>query len=136
MKISFFFRISPTTPASLKTSVWLRILLTAAASILALGLAACNGAKADPDAGAPPKTAVEPDLDANNFKVDHPEQFPLFTAVEHKGVPALNVTGIVQPDISRAVPVISLAAGRVVELKARLGDVVEKGAASAQGSQQ
>jgi cobalt-zinc-cadmium efflux system membrane fusion protein len=39
----------------------------------------------------------------------------------------LNVTGVVQPDINRAVPVISLAAGRVVEIKARLGDVVTKG---------
>ncbi len=28
-----------------------------------------------------------PDLDANNFKVDHPEQFPLATAIEHKAVP-------------------------------------------------
>jgi len=39
----------------------------------------------------------------------------------------LNVTGVVQPDIARAVPVISLAAGRVVEIKARLGDEVKKG---------
>ncbi|MGA9259468.1 MAG: efflux RND transporter periplasmic adaptor subunit, partial [Candidatus Sulfotelmatobacter sp.] len=31
------------------------------------------------------------------------------------------------PDIARAVPVISLASGRVVEIKARLGDVVKKG---------
>ena len=37
------------------------------------------------------------------------------------------MTGVVQPDITRAVPVISLAAGRVVEIKARLGDVVKKG---------
>ena len=37
------------------------------------------------------------------------------------------MTGVVQPDISRAVPVISLAAGRVVEVKARLGDPVKKG---------
>jgi cobalt-zinc-cadmium efflux system membrane fusion protein len=37
------------------------------------------------------------------------------------------VTGVVQPDINRSVPVISLAAGRVVEIKARLGDVVQKG---------
>jgi len=66
-------------------------------------------------------------MDANNFKVDHPEQFPLATAVEHKTVPALNVTGVIQPDIARAVPVISLASGRVVEIKARLGDVVKKG---------
>jgi len=66
-------------------------------------------------------------MDANNFKVDHPDQFPLATAVEHKAAPALNVTGVVQPDIARAVPVISIAAGRVVELKARLGDSVKKG---------
>jgi cobalt-zinc-cadmium efflux system membrane fusion protein len=51
----------------------------------------------------------------------------LVTAVEHKAVPALNVTGVVQPDIARAVPVISLAAGRVVEIKSRLGDTVKKG---------
>ncbi len=95
--------------------------------MLALGLGACNGAKADPNAEAPPKATVEPDLDANNFKVDHPDQFPLVTAVEHKAVSALNVTGVVQPDITRAVPVISLATGRVVEIKARLGDTVEKG---------
>jgi len=94
---------------------------------LSLGLLGCNEGKADPNAEAPPKAVVEPDLDANNFKVDHPEQFPLATAIEHKAVPALNVTGVVQPDIARAVPVISLAAGRVVEIKARLGDVVQKG---------
>jgi cobalt-zinc-cadmium efflux system membrane fusion protein len=87
----------------------------------------CNQGKADPKAEAPPAATVVPDLDANNFKVDHPEQFPLVTATEYKAAPALNVTGVVQPDVSRAVPVISLAAGRVVEVKARLGDVVKKG---------
>jgi len=91
-----------------------------------MALSGCNG-KPDQNAEAPPKVTVEPDLDANNFKVDHPDQFPLVTAGEHKAVPALNATGVVQPDISRAVPVISLASGRVVEIKARLGDVVEKG---------
>ena len=93
---------------------------------LFLLLSACSD-KADPRAEAPPKATVEPDLDSNNFKVDHPDQFPLVAAVEHKAVSALNVTGMVQPDISRAVPVISLAAGRVVEVKARLGDSVKKG---------
>ncbi len=90
-------------------------------------LSACNDGKADPKAEAPPPATVEPDMDANNFKVDHPDQFPLATAVEHKAAPSLNVTGVVQPDISRAVPVISLASGRVVEVKAKLGDVVKKG---------
>ena len=90
-------------------------------------LTGCNEGKPDPKAEAPPQATVVPDLDANNFKVDHPDQFPMVTAVEHKAAPALNVTGVVQPDINRAVPVISLAAGRVVEIKARLGDTVTKG---------
>ncbi len=95
------------------------------ASILAL--AGCGEDKASQKAEAPPPATVEAEMDANNFKVEHPEQFLLATAIEHKTVPALNVTGVVQPDIARAVPVISLAAGRVVEIKARLGDVVKKG---------
>jgi cobalt-zinc-cadmium efflux system membrane fusion protein len=70
---------------------------------------------------------VEPDFDANNFKVDHPEQFPLATAGEHTAAPELNVTGVVNPDVSRQVPVPSLATGRVVEIDARLGDTVQKG---------
>jgi len=97
--------------------------------LLLLGLASavsCTKGNADPNAGAPPKAQVEAELDANNFRVDRPEQFPLAVAVEHKSVSALNVTGVVQPDIVRAVPVVSLATGRVVEIKARLGDVVEK----------
>jgi membrane fusion protein, heavy metal efflux system len=109
-------------PSSSKT-----LLSAVLCSMLALALTACSSGKADPSAEAPPKATVEPDLDANNFKVEHPDQFPLVAATERKAVTALNATGVVQPDITRAVPVISLAAGRVVELKARLGDVVEKG---------
>jgi membrane fusion protein, heavy metal efflux system len=90
-------------------------------------LPACNEGKADPKAEAPPAATVVPDLNSNDFKVDHPDLFPLATAAEYKAAPALNVTGVVQPDIARAVPVISVAAGRVVEIKARLGDVVKKG---------
>jgi cobalt-zinc-cadmium efflux system membrane fusion protein len=100
--------------------------LAAALGLPLLLLVSCTG-KEDPKAEAPPKATVEPDLDSNNFKFDHSDQFPLVTAVEHKAAPALNVTGVVQPDIARAVPVISLAAGRVVEIKARLGDPVKKG---------
>ena len=94
---------------------------------LGLWLLGCGEKKPDPRAEAPPTAKVESDLDANNFKVDHPEQFPLVSAIEYKAAPALNVTGVVQPDIARAVPVVSLAAGRVVEVKARLGDQVQKG---------
>jgi cobalt-zinc-cadmium efflux system membrane fusion protein len=39
----------------------------------------------------------------------------------------LNVTGSVFPDVSREIPVISLANGRVVDIKAQLDDHVKKG---------
>ena len=81
---------------------------------------------AEGDTGAHPAT-VEPDMDANNFKVDHPEQFPLAKAGEYVASPELNVTGVVSPDVSRQVPVPSLASGRVVEIDARLGDEVKQG---------
>ncbi|MGO9010585.1 MAG: efflux RND transporter periplasmic adaptor subunit [Bryobacteraceae bacterium] len=75
----------------------------------------------------PAPGSVEPDLDANRFKVDHPEQFTLATAGEHVAAPELNVTGVVSPDVSRQVPVPSLATGKIVEIDARLGDEVKKG---------
>ena len=37
----------------------------------------------------PVPTTVQPDMDANNFRVEHPEQFPLATAGEHVAGPAL-----------------------------------------------
>ena len=79
------------------------------------------------DGTGPVPTHVVPDMDPNNFKVDHPEQFPLATAGEHAAAPELNATGAVNPDVSRQVPVPSLASGRVVEVDARLGDEVKKG---------
>jgi len=91
-------------------------------------LAGCNAeGKIDPAAGAPPPAKVEKENSADVFKVDHPEQFPLAEATEHIVTPELNVTGTVNPDISRNVPVISLASGRIVEVHARLGDTVTKG---------
>ena len=97
---------------------------------LALGflLAGC-GAKGqtNPAAESPPAAEVEQEQDASMVKVDHPEQFPLATASAHVAAPELNVTGVVSADVSRNVPVISLASGRVVDIRARLGDTVAKG---------
>ena len=104
-----------------------RLLLLFSIALLSLRLVGCKGSSANPNAEATPQASIQADFDYSNFKVDHPELFPLVTATERKSVPALNVTGVIQPDIARAVPVISLASGRVVEIKARLGDVVQKG---------
>jgi len=95
--------------------------------ILGLFLAGCGQSKGDPKAGAPPSPKVEHEEDVNIVQVDHPEQFPLATAVGHVATSQLVVTGAVSPDISRTVPVISIATGRVVEINARLGDAVKKG---------
>jgi len=78
-------------------------------------------------AEAPPPPNVVTVAEPNLFTVDHPEQFPLATAVDRPATSELVVTGTVTPDIARNVPVISLATGKVVAIHARLGDVVKKG---------
>ncbi|MBO0912365.1 MAG: efflux RND transporter periplasmic adaptor subunit [Acidobacteria bacterium] len=99
-------------------------LLCAACALL---FSACSGGKADPAQEAPPPANVQADFDPANFTVNRRELFPLAEVAARKTVPAVNSTGVVQADITRAVPVISLAAGRVIEIRARLGDAVKKG---------
>ena len=106
----------------LEASLCLCVMLSTAAC----GRRVAAASAGDSDTGPHPAT-VEPDMDANNFKVDHPEQFPLARAGEYAASPELNVTGVVSPDVSRQVPVPSLASGRVVEIDARLGDEVKQG---------
>jgi cobalt-zinc-cadmium efflux system membrane fusion protein len=97
------------------------------AGLSLLTLAGCKKAEADPAQGAPPNPNVVPFADAALFSVIHPEQFPLATATEHPTTSELVVTGTVTPDVSRNVPVVSLASGRVMAIHARLGDTVQKG---------
>ncbi|HXR33194.1 MAG TPA: efflux RND transporter periplasmic adaptor subunit [Verrucomicrobiae bacterium] len=82
---------------------------------------------ADLAAEAPPPANIVPGVEVTLFTVDHPEQFPLAEASAHPTTSELVVTGAVTPDVSRNVPVVSLASGRVVAIHARLGDTVKKG---------
>src|SRR5271170_5729844 len=97
------------------------------AVFLTLTMAGCNESKPNFQAEAPPPLKVQRVEDRNLFKVDRPEQFALTEAVPHVATSQLKATGTVNPDISRTVPVISLATGRIVEIGARLGDTVKKG---------
>ena len=88
---------------------------------------ACGEPKLGPNEGAPPTLRVEKVEDRNLFRVERPERFALVKATEYVTTSELRVTGTITPDVSRTVPVISIASGRVLEIKARLGDVVQKG---------
>jgi cobalt-zinc-cadmium efflux system membrane fusion protein len=98
------------------------------AVILNAILAGCDQrAKADPKIQETPAAVVEHVHDADFVNVAHPERFPLATAFPHAMTSELNVTGVVSADVSRSVPVISVASGRILEIHARLGDTVTKG---------
>ena len=105
--------------------MFLGLSLIAVPSLLILS--GCNKAKGDPKDEAPPPARIVQDVDLTLFSVDHPEQYPLVTATERPTTSELVVTGTVTPDVSRNVPVVSLASGRVMEIKTRLGDTVQKG---------
>ena len=94
---------------------------------LLLALGGCSGAHGDPAAEAPPPAKVIPGVDVTFFAVEHPEQYPIVTAAQYRAPSELIATGTVLPDIARTVPVITLASGRVVDIRARLGDTVQKG---------
>jgi membrane fusion protein, heavy metal efflux system len=92
-----------------------------------LVLAGCKSVQVDAAAQEPPPAKVVPFADAALFSVEHPEQFPVATAVARPTSSELVVTGAVLPDVSRNVPVVSLASGRVMAVHTRLGDTVQKG---------
>lgn len=101
-----------------------RLVLAAAA----LSLAACGSHKAaDPAAEAPPPARVETPHTEDLVSPEKPGQFPVVAAQEHRASEELNATGVVSADVSRTVPVVSLASGRVIEVDARLGDTVRQG---------
>jgi membrane fusion protein, heavy metal efflux system len=90
-------------------------------------ISGCKSDKVNADSEAPPPAKVIPGVDPSFFAVEHPEQYPIVTATEYQAPSQLFVTGTVFPEVSRNVPVISLASGRVVDIRARLGDTVKKG---------
>lgn len=102
------------------------ILQFLAAGVLGVLLSACDK-KFDPAAGAPPRPRVVDASNAGLVAIEQPQRFPAETAESITIPDTLEVTGSVNPDISREVPVISLASGRIVGIHTRLDDHVRKG---------
>jgi cobalt-zinc-cadmium efflux system membrane fusion protein len=102
-----------------------KILVRAAVAFGALVLAGLGISCSDSSKAAPTKSEVT--LDPNLYTVDHPDRFKLATA-ETRNLPTLlSANGTVTPDVNSTIHVTSQGSGRVVELKVRLGDFVNKG---------
>jgi cobalt-zinc-cadmium efflux system membrane fusion protein len=97
--------------------------------LILVGIAATGCKKQEQGDGAPPPAKVTSVADMNLISVDAAKvsQFPLQAAEKVESASQLTATGSVNPDVSRTIPVISLASGRVVEIHVRLDDAVKKG---------
>jgi cobalt-zinc-cadmium efflux system membrane fusion protein len=100
-----------------------------AAAFLITGLALSGCKSAEKGDGAPPPAHVVEAQDMSLITVDSKDEgkFKTVAAEKVESAGELNATGAVFPDVSREVPVISLANGRVVDIKVRLDDAVKKG---------
>jgi membrane fusion protein, heavy metal efflux system len=94
--------------------------------LVSMALTAC-GSKFDPASGVAPAPQVEEVGNAGVVTVDHANEFPLATVGEIRAPHRLSVTGSVFPDINQEIPVISLASGRVVDIRVTLDQNVSKG---------
>jgi cobalt-zinc-cadmium efflux system membrane fusion protein len=104
------------------------LIMSLVSMVSSLLLTSCNRlTRADAEASNPKQVKVEEIHGDSVVEVDHPEQFLLANVEQRRAVDELHVTGVVAPDVSRAVPVLSLAGGRAVDIRVRLGDEVTKG---------
>src|ERR1700677_27208 len=102
--------------------------LVVIAAALSLGiLDGCGGQKNDPAAQAPPPAQVVEGGGGSVITGDHPHRFPITAPPDYQGAAVLKVTGTVNPDISKQIPVISIASGRVVAVHTLVGAYVQKG---------
>ena len=95
--------------------------------VLLVPFTACK--KQESGDSSPPASHVVQVPDMNLITVDQGRlsMFPKQAAEKAESASQLTATGSVAPDISRTIPVISLANGRVVDIKVRLDDYVKKG---------
>jgi cobalt-zinc-cadmium efflux system membrane fusion protein len=94
---------------------------------LALLLAGCSREAVNAAPAMAPAATVESVPDRNLITVANPERFPLAQAVARHESDQILANGTVAADVSRSYAVNALSSGRVVDVKARLGDDVQKG---------
>lgn len=98
-----------------------------AATIIAVSVTACNRDATARSEQASLGAKVEEVSDSSLLHVSHPERFPVIKVSSRAIADRLSGTCVVSPDVNRTVPVNALGGGRVVDLRASLGDHVRKG---------
>ena len=101
--------------------------MVAALAILLAALTGCSREAVNAAPAAAPATTVESAADRNVVTVANAERFSLAQAAARHESDQLTANGVVAADVSRSYAVNALSSGRVVEVKARLGDDVQKG---------
>jgi membrane fusion protein, heavy metal efflux system len=74
-----------------------------------------------------PATTIESVADRSVVTVANPQRFSVAQAIMRRESDQILANGVIATDVSRTYPVNSLSSGRVVEIRARLGDDVQKG---------
>jgi len=117
MKDEFKAHVRPATSGSFSLR-WFALWLVVA--MLAAGLACSRNT---PAATSKPPVTLDPDV----FEAERPDLFKTAKAELHPLPTTVTANGVVAPDVNRTIHVTSLGSGRVVDLKTKLGDSVEKG---------
>jgi cobalt-zinc-cadmium efflux system membrane fusion protein len=101
-----------------RRAVWPRPVVLMAALVAGLG---CS--KETPASASKAPVTDDPDV----FSLEHPEIFKTMKAKTRALSTELTANGTVTPEVTRTIHVTSLGGGRVVDLKVKLGDSVQKG---------
>ncbi|HTS06128.1 MAG TPA: efflux RND transporter periplasmic adaptor subunit [Candidatus Eisenbacteria bacterium] len=105
-------------PRNCLTLRWLALATLIGALTASLG---CS--KDTPAATSKPPVTLDPDV----FEADRPDLFKTAKAELHPLPTTVTANGVVSPEVNRTIHVTSLGSGRVVDLRVKLGDTVEKG---------
>jgi membrane fusion protein, heavy metal efflux system len=97
-----------------------RLVLGALRAALLCGMGCSNET---PVAASKTPVSIDPDV----FSAEHPELFKTAKAETRQLPTELTANGVVSPDVTRTIHVTSLGGGRVIDLRAKLGDSVKKG---------
>jgi len=98
-----------------------------AMAILCSALSGCSHEPVNAASNAAPVPIVETVPDRNVVSVTNPDRFSVAQAVARHESDQILANGVVAADVSRSYAVNALTSGRVVDVRARLGDDVQKG---------